>query len=84
MSWRLDTDRREVRYGIFGRLVEAKRSFLYGPKMAPRWPQDGPKGPEEDHLERHLGALTPIDPRLLNECWGIFRRTWAQGGHARD
>ena len=25
--------------------------------MAPRWPQDGPKGPEEDHLERHLGVF---------------------------
>ena len=27
-----------------------------GPKMATRWPQDGPEGPEEDHLERQLGA----------------------------
>ena len=25
--------------------------------MAPRWPQVGPKGPEEDHLERHLGVF---------------------------
>ena len=49
---------REVRERLgmacFDGVSSRRNAYL---RMAPRWPQVGPKGPEEDHLERHLGVF---------------------------